>query len=424
LLEAQRAGFTVRADALAATLDYLEQVILDESLRVPREWTPNHALTVYVLAEAGRLRPGGAGEALFGAREQLGITGKAYLALALGKLAPDGDNVTTLLENLRGAVERSATGARWEEQDSRYWVTDVRATAVTLAALARLAPEDPLIPDAVRWLLIARRGDRWATTQETAWSLLALTDILTATGALRADYEWGVAFNGSALGSGTVNAATLQQTQHWQLTLDAAAAGASLLPGQVNALEIARGEGAGRLSYTAHLALDLPTATLPADSRGIAVQRAYCRVTAPSLPVDATRPCAPVEAVRTGDLVDVHLTVIVPKTRYFITLEDFYPAGLEAVNPELLTERQTQDPPLYAVGATGGGRWDPFERVDLLDERAIFFSRALPAGTYQVAYRLRAVLAGEFQTLPAVASETYFPEVWGRTAGAVLTVQP
>ncbi|MDX9953934.1 MAG: alpha-2-macroglobulin family protein [Anaerolineae bacterium] len=422
-LEAQRAGFTVRSGALAATLDYLEQVILDESLRVPREWTPNHALTVYVLAEAGRLRSGGAGEALFGAREQLGITGQAYLALALGMVAPEDAKVTTLLETLRGAAERSATGARWEEQDSRYWVTDVRATAVTLAALARLAPDDPLIPDAVRWLLVARRGDCWATTPETAWSLLALTDVLTATGALRADYEWGVAFNGNALGSGTVNAATLRQTQHWQLTLDAAA-GTSLLPGQVNALEIARGEGAGRLSYTAHLVLDLPTATLPADSRGIALQRAYCQVTDPSLPVDGTRPCVPVETVRTGDLVDVHLTVIVPKTRYFLTLEDFYPAGLEAVNPELLTERQAQDPSAAAVGAAGGGRWNPFERADLLDERAVFFSRALPAGTYQVAYRLRAVLAGEFQALPAVASETYFPEVWGRTAGAMLTVQP
>jgi uncharacterized protein YfaS (alpha-2-macroglobulin family) len=170
--------------------------------------------------------------------------------------------------------------------------------------------------------------------------------------------------------------------------------------------------------------LDLPTATLPADSRGIALQRAYGQVTDPSLPVDGTRPCVQVETVRTGDLVDVHLTVIVPKTRYFLTLEDFYPAGLEAVNPELLTERQAQDPSAAAVGAAGGGRWNPFERADLLDERAVFFSRALPAGTYQVAYRLRAVLAGEFQALPAVASETYFPEVWGRTAGAMLTVQP
>lgn len=426
LLEAQRAGFTVRADALAATLDYLEQVILDESLRVPREWTPNHALTVYVLAEAGRLRPGGAGEALFGAREQLGVTGQAYLALALGKLAPDGDNVATLLENLRGAAERSATGARWEEQDSRYWVTDVRATAVTLAALARLAPEDPLIPEAVRWLLIARRGDRWATTQETAWSLLALVEYLTASDALRADYEWGVAFNGVALGSGEVTPGATEmspETLRWTVPLGAAGE-VSLLPGQVNALEIARGEGAGRLSYTAHLALDLPTATLPAESRGVTLQRDYCRVTDPALPVGNEQACVPVEALRTGDLVDVRLTVIVPKTRYFLSVEDFYPAGLEAVNPELLTERQTPDAPAYAVGAAGGAHWAPFERVDLLDERAIFFSRALPAGTYQVTYRLRAVLAGEFQALPAVASETYFPEVWGRTAGATLRVQP
>lgn len=429
LLEAQRAGFTVRADALTTTLGYLEQVILDESLRVPREWTLNHALTVYVLAEAGRLRPGGAGEALFGAREQLGVTGQAYLALALGKIAPEDAKVTTLLETLRGAAERSATGARWEEQDSRTWVTDVRATAVTLTALVRLAPEDPLITDAVRWLLTARRGDRWATTQETAWSLLALTDYLMVSDALRSDYEWGVAFNGSALDSGAVAPGapgapgapeTLAQTERWQLALNTVEGGV-LVPGQVNALEIARGEGAGRLSYTAHLVLDLPAATLPAESRGIALQREYCQVTNPALPADGAQPCVPVTMARIGDLVDVRLTVIVPKARYFLTVEDFYPAGFEAVNTALLTEQQSQGASGYDAG--GWARWNLFERVDLLDERAVFFSRALPAGSYQVVYRLRAVFAGEFQTLPAVASETYFPEVWGRAAGGILSVQ-
>lgn len=423
LWEAQQAGFTVRTEALATTLDYLEQVILEESLRVPRTWTPNHALAAYVLALTGRLRPGGAGEALYKAREQLGVTGKAYLALALGQIAPGDAKVTTLLEDLRGAAARSATGVRWEDQDSRYWVTDVRATAVALTALVRLAPEDPLIPEAVRWLLVARRGDRWATTQETAWALLALTDYLTLSGELRADYEWGVAFNGVAFGSGRVTGDTLRQTQAWRFPLGADAS-TSLLPGQVNALEIARGEGQGRLSYTGHLALDLPVMELAADSRGLTVQRDYCLVTDPAVPA-GEQPCTPATTLRVGDLMEVRLTVITPNTRYFLTLEDFYPAGLEAVNPELLTEQQAQDVPGYE-GATrrDGWGWSPFDSTELRDERAVFFSQALPAGTHQVTYRLRAVLAGEFRVLPATAYETYFPEVWGRTAGASLTVRP
>lgn len=424
LWEAQRAGFTVRAAALEATLAYLEQVMLKEALNVPRVWTSNHALALYVLSLAERLRPGGAGAALYGAREQLGITGQAYLALALGRLAPQDVKVTTLLEGLRGAAERSATGVRWEEQNSRFWVTDVRATAVALTALVRLAPEDPLIPQAVRWLLVARRGDRWATTQETAWALLALSDYLAASGELRADYEWGVAFNGLPVASGRVTGDTLRQTQTWTLGMDAPDA-AGLLPGRTNALEIARGEGSGHLSYTGHFSLDLPVASLTAESRGITVQREYCAVPDPAQPANAGQPCLPLTALRPGDLVDVRLTVITPKARYFLALEDFYPAGLEPVNPELLTEQQSQPGAGYRP-ALGGGFWwwNPFEQVELRDERAVFFSRALPAGTYQVAYRLRAVLAGEFRALPAVVYETYFPEVWGRTAGALIGVQP
>ena len=425
LWEAQQAGFAVRAQALEATLAYLDQAILKETLNVPRAWAPNHALALYVLASAGRVRSGGAGEALYTAREQLGLTGQAYLALALGQLEGETAKVTTLLETLRGAAERSATGAHWEDADPRYWVTDVRATAVSLTAFVRLAPEDPLVPQAVRWLLTARRGDRWATTQETAWSLLALSDYLIASGDLRAAYDWGVAFNGVALGSGRATAETLRQTQTWDLDMRAADA-LGLLPGRMNALEIARGEGNGRLSYTGHLYLDLPVASVAAESRGITVQREYCVVSDAARAPEAMQPCTPITTLRPGDLVDVRLTVITPKARYFFALEDPYPAGLEPVNPALLTEQQYQPAPGYVSDFEMGWRrwWNPFDHVELRDERAIFFSQALPAGTYQVAYRLRAVMPGEFRVLPAVAAEQYFPEVWGRSAGMLIGIQP
>lgn len=424
LWEAQQAGFTVRTPALETTLAYLEQVLLKESLQVPRQWTSSHALALYVLAMTNRVRPGGVGEALYTAREQLGITGQAYLVLALGQLEGKTPRVTALLDGLRGAATRSATGAHWEEDDARYWVTDVRATAVTLTALLRLTPEDPLISSAVRWLLVARRGDRWATTQETAWALLALTDYWGISEDARAAYEWQVAFNGALLGSGRVTPTALQQRERWTLDITAGDS-LGLLPGRVNALEIARGEGPGHLGYTAQLTLDVPVAALTAESRGITLQRAYCAVTDPARLALMSSPCIPITLLHPGDLVDVRLTVIVPKTRYFLTVEDFYPAGLEPINPGLLTEASYQPAPGYLVGPGNDARWwQPFDHVELRDERAVFFSRALPAGTYHVGYRLRAVMAGEFRVLPAVAAEQYFPEVWGRSAGTVLIIRP
>jgi uncharacterized protein YfaS (alpha-2-macroglobulin family) len=350
------------------------------------------------------------------------VAGQAALALALG-LADDADpRVSTLLDTLRGAAEITATGAHWEDANARYWVTDVRATAMALDALVRLAPDDPLIPQIVRWLMVARRGDRWATTQETAWAIIALTDSLVASGELEAEYSWGLALNGEALGNGNVTAENLREVSETRIGL-AEEGVARLLLNRTNALEIARGEGSGNLYYTAHLALYQSVESVTAESRGITVQREYCAVED-----DATgdlAACQPVDMVAAGELVEVRLTLIVPQTRYYLVLESPYPAGMEPVDSNLLTEQQDQPEPGILPGEGHyGWWWDPFDHRELRDERAVFFAQALPAGTYQVHYRLRAAVPGEYRVLPATASEMYFPEVWGRTEGMIFRVEP
>ncbi len=53
-----------------------------------------------------------------------------------------------------------------------------------------MRPEQPILPQAVRWLMSARQAGRWATTQENAWSIIGLTDWMVQTGELEADYNW------------------------------------------------------------------------------------------------------------------------------------------------------------------------------------------------------------------------------------------
>ena len=422
LWEAQQADFAVQKESLTRALDYLAHSLSSELDLTTRTWTPNHALALYVLTAAGERWPEGVAESLYASRERLGVAGQASLALALG-LADDADpRVITLLDTLRGAAEVTATGAHWESADARYWDTDVRATALALESLVRLAPDDPLLPQVVRWLMLARRGDRWATTQETAWSLIALTDSLVASGELEAEYSWGLALNGEALGNGNVTAENLREVSETRIGL-AEEGVARLLRNRTNALEIARGEGGGNLYYTAHLALYQAVESVTAASRGITVQREYCAVEDDAAG-DLTA-CVPVETVAPGELVEVRLTLIVPQTRYYLVLESPYPAGMEPVNPVLLTEQQEQpEPGLLPGEGYYGWWWDPFDHRELRDERAVFFAQALPAGTYQVHYRLRAAVPGEYRVLPSTASEMYFPEVWGRTDGATFRVEP
>jgi hypothetical protein len=68
--------------------------------------------------------------------------------------------------------------------------------------------------------------------------------------------------------------------------------------------------------------------------------------------------------------------------------------------------------------------WSFFNHVDMRDNRVVLFATYLPRGVHEYVYFLRATTAGEYRVMPAQASEMYFPEVWGRTDGALFSVKP
>ena len=78
------------------------------------------------------------------------------------------------------------------------------STAIVLNALVRAAPEHPMVSSTVRWLMVARKEGHWETTQETAFSLLALTDYLAPAGVER-DYSYRVTLNEKELATNSVN---------------------------------------------------------------------------------------------------------------------------------------------------------------------------------------------------------------------------
>ncbi|MDY7077396.1 MAG: Ig-like domain-containing protein, partial [Chloroflexota bacterium] len=157
LVEAERAGFVVDEGVTERAVDFLQ-----DSLGKPRDlehhWQANRqAFILYVLAEADQ---GDLGRcvALFERRDVLDTFGKAYLAMALGLLEPDEPaRVKALLSDITSDAIVSATGAHWEEAQADYYAmnTDTRSTAIVLAALARLDPDNALAPNAVRWLMVA-----------------------------------------------------------------------------------------------------------------------------------------------------------------------------------------------------------------------------------------------------------------------------
>src|SRR6185437_12587216 len=72
----------------------------------------------------------------------------------------------------RALVHETGGGPEFEI----YMGSDVRASAMLLAALLDADPQSPLIDPLAAGLLAARdQGGRWVTTQENLWSLVALS---------------------------------------------------------------------------------------------------------------------------------------------------------------------------------------------------------------------------------------------------------
>ncbi|MCB0216447.1 MAG: Ig-like domain-containing protein [Chloroflexi bacterium] len=360
------------------------------------------AYGLFVMAEAGR------DDALL-ARQTYARRG-GFDAFALGALAlaldsaGEADLAANALSELVDKVdERGATASwprgaatSWDYHSWRTMSSDTKNTAMALLALARLDPQSPLAPKALRWLMDQRQGRYWGwSTHDTAWTVLALTDWVVASGELTESYDWRVTLDGRELAAGRHVPGPIATLPPIRVS------GAALSPGP-HRLELSKTAG-GTLYYSGagRLALYYPDfQAAAAAGSGIALTREY-------LPIEGR---AGAEGWQTGDLIDVRLNLTTSQDLHYVLVEDWLPAGFEAVNTALDTETQR-----LPSGERPWWRWWGYERRELRDERVTFFSSWLRAGTHRFEYAVRAVTPGRFGARPAEAYAMYRPELWGRS---------
>ncbi len=415
LLRARDAGFRVNAESLRRGMEYLRGTLEDTAaLRQYYEFN-QQAYKLYVLGEDGMGNSTKVNE-LYDARDRLSLYARALLALTLGKTNPQDERLKTLFADLNGQAIVSATGTHWEEAYVDWWAmnTDTRSTAIILSALARLDPQNKLAPNVVRWLMMARTGGIWRTTQETTWSLIALTDWVRASGELKADYSFQAMLNDQPLAQGLASTHTLTQTVSVEVPL------ADLLRSVSNRLNITRTGGAGRLYYSAYLKAYLPVPSVKAADRGIQVLRRYTLASCGS-----GLKCPDVTHAKVGDVIRVNLTLIAPSDLYYVQLQDPIPAGADIVDTGLATTSQLAEGPSLRHGSEGPYRWWWFwySHSELHDDRVVLYASQLRKGTYEYSYTFRVTSAGQYNVIPAFANEQYFPEIFGRSDGMLFTVE-
>jgi uncharacterized protein YfaS (alpha-2-macroglobulin family) len=411
LMEAKDSGYPVSQDVLDNGIKYLNQN-LPNIYQNAATWQYNrYAFMLYVLAR-GNVLQAGQTNFVYDHRASLSLYGEAYLAQAMYTLNAKDTRINSLMSDFATAAVLSASGAHWEEKgtaDYWNWNTDTRTTAIVLNAFVQIDPQNPITANAVRWLMAHRQSGHWHSTQETAWSLIALTNWLTASKEYESNYQFAVGLNGGLLQQGQVTKDNLTDTVKLQVQMK------DLLKDVVNFLVFTRGSGNGNLYYDAYLSTTLPVESIQPLDQGVNLSRQYFTLD------DAKKP---ITEIQRGQLIRVRLTIVVPDALHYVVIDDPLPAGLEAIDASILTD--TQVPSVYTMQDYNdrGYGWWYFSHTELRDEKVVLSADYLPAGTYVYTYLARASTAGTFKVIPPTASEFYFPDVGGRGAGSEFVVKP
>ncbi|NDJ75176.1 MAG: SH3 domain-containing protein, partial [Chloroflexi bacterium] len=413
LVEAENAGYSVDQGVKERAIGFVSDSLItiraqDQTWRINRQ-----SFLLYALAGAGEPNVA-ATVRLFDEREMMSLYAKAYLALTFHMIDPNDPRAMELINDLNNSIIVSATGAHWEEeyQDWWNWNTDTRTTALALMAMIEIDPDNQLIPNVIRWLMVARQGDYWETTQETAWAVMALTEWMVVTGELYPDYSFNVSLNGERqdLDDNTANPDNVQETEVLVIEVG------DLLADQANRLAFSRTDGDGNMYYTAHLRAFLPVPEVEALNRGLIVNRRYSLLSDP----DGT----PIDTADVGEPVQVTVTIIAPNNLHYVVIEDPIPAGADAVNPNLNTTSQVGTQPNLnrTDPLSRGWGWWWFSNIEMRDEKVVMYATYLPRGTYEFTYVIYPSLAGAYNVIPTTGFEFYFPEVYGRGDGMLFTI--
>lgn len=430
---AQQAGVDVKSDVVQRAVSFLDKELVEEESSYDTQAWMLHALAVQHNVQKRREVSNFQSVAfnnLWNNRDKLNAYTRALLALAAHNYGFN-DQAKTLIENLQNGVkldsqpdtsivqrgaqtsDPSVIGtAHWGE-DGVYWRWSdggVEATAFALRALLAIDPQNKLVEPVTNWLVKNRRGAQWSNTRDTAIVVLTLNDFLRVSGEVQPAVGYELQVNGTPVTAK-------------QLTADDALSAPSrfaisreLIRDGQNEITIVRKNGKGPLYFSAEAEFFSLEEPLKPAGNEIFVRRQYFKlVNHPTLLKGVVSERVPLndgETVKSGDRIEVVLTVEAKNNYEYLLFEDLKPAGLEAVqlrSGEGLYIRELKS----GSGFTGRTRW---VYQELRDRKVALFVDRLPEGVWQMSYEMRAEAPGAFHALPVLGHAMYVPEI--RTNGA------
>jgi len=419
--------YDVRTDVRSRAYAFLEEEMAAPPPPANDGWWPAYtAWQTFAVHElvAGGHRQDSNVTRLYGYLDRMPVFALAHLADAMAKSGEtNGARVDELRRRMQNAVLPEGGSAHVEELGDPYllwfWNSNVRSTAILLGHLARTGADDRLVPSLVRWLMAARTKGRWGNTQENAWALEGLVEYYKKYESEIPDFTAVVALGSDELAKQTFTGRSAAARTR-EVAMPALLAKAA--PGTSRDLSFSK-QGTGKLFYTTRLRYAADDSYQDGLDSGFAIGRSYAAVTEEGAAAKAAG-----TSFKAGDLVRVTLSFDLTKERRYVAVTDPLPAGFEAVESWFATTARdlvrTQDEESQPQDWMSRWQRGGFDHVERLDDRVRLFATRLADGHHEFSYIVRATTAGVFKVAPARAEEMYEPEVFGRTATTMVTVQP
>ncbi|MDD4409590.1 MAG: alpha-2-macroglobulin family protein [Candidatus Pacebacteria bacterium] len=261
----------------------------------------------------------------------------------------------------------------------------------------------------IRWMLNSRSRDgSWGSTQNNIAVIEAFVDFLNWKKETEANYNLDVKLNGEKIDSFSFTPKNIFDQFNTKLGMNRFKVNSyNNIEFNKKSNRLAKDSLYYDMSFKYYLTGDV-------DSRdeGFTITRAFYSL-------DDKKNTTPLASASVGNVVREHLEIVVPKTRNFVFIEDYIPAGMEIVDMDLATEQQSLR---FAESEVKNNTLYP-DFKELRDDRAVLYADMLYPGIYEFDYFVRPLIKGNYYHLPAVVSEMYTPENFGRTRSSSFEIR-
>ena len=398
LYEANRDGFAVKDEVLKKGKDFLSSGTGDSD-----------PYTIYVLQLVGYDATSQIADA-YNSYLSMSDYDKAYLILAMLESPHNWSNhINVLKSSLLLHADYGSGRVFWTKPNHHWFIGDATTpTSAVLRVLNRIDRRSPVADLAIISLLQnSFKTNREINTYAMRTSSVAILENYIFNGTKLRDTDIEVVINGLKAGSGKLTKYSLTPYEV-NRTLSS-----SMFRVGENEVKTKFIQG-GRNFYSILLTSFEPFETIEIASNELGLDRRY--YTTDGKEVSDGK-------FKAGESYFVKLTIAVPNIRRNVVIEDYLPAGTEAVNGSLTNEASTK---YYKSDINLGEQKDTsqlyYSHANHMDDRTALFIDNISKGVYEYTYAIRATTPGEYRLRPAQAYEMYSPDIRANTKGGVITV--